>query len=193
MTWTIALALTVILISYPVESLAAVLLPAAALTLVVAMGMPGVRIFPENSPIGLELHVAIAIVAYSLFAIAFIQAVFLALAEYKLRHHHPIMHFLPPLQTMEEILFQVTTIGFVLLTISLALGSVYTRDVMDQHLAHKIVFSVLAWCVFAVLLWGRWRYGWRGSRAVRLVIAGSVLLGLGYFGSKIVLELILNR
>jgi len=47
--------------------------------------------------------------------------------------------------------------------------------------------------VFAVLLWGRWQRGWRGRIAVRYTLAGFLLLMLGYFGSKVVLELILHR
>ena len=94
---------------------------------------------------------------------------------------------------MESLLFQLTAIAFVLLTASLVLGGFAIDDIGEQHLAHKIVFSVLAWGVFAVLLIGRWRYHWRGHRAVKYVCAGFALLAIGFFGSKIVLELILHR
>ncbi|MGB1880918.1 MAG: cytochrome c biogenesis protein CcsA, partial [Gammaproteobacteria bacterium] len=60
-------------------------------------------------------------------------------------------------------------------------------------LAHKIVFSILAWITFAVLLAGRHLWHWRGRRAVHLVLGGFVLLALGFFGSKVALELILER
>ena len=53
--------------------------------------------------------------------------------------------------------------------------------------------AILAWLAFGILLWGRWRYGWRGSVAVRLTLAGIVLLLLSYFGSKFVLETLLGR
>jgi len=45
---------------------------------------------------------------------------------------------------------------------------------------HKTVFSVLAWVLFGVLLAGRWRFGWRGRKALRWVVTGRcccVLLG----------------
>jgi ABC-type uncharacterized transport system permease subunit len=188
-----AVVLLTVALFYPVEALATVLLPGAALSLLLALLFPSARTIPSDTPVGLDLHIALAIVAYSLVAIASLQAIFLGLAEYKLRHHHPIMRFLPPLRTMEVILFQITGIAFALLTLSLLLGLPYTRDVMAQHLVHKIVFSSLAWVVFAVLLWGRWRYGWRGQVAVRYVVVGTLLLALAFFGSNIVLELILNR
>ena len=94
---------------------------------------------------------------------------------------------------METLLFQLVTIAFVLLSCSLIVGGAVMRDLREQHLAHKVFFSVLAWVAFALLLWGRWRFGWRGTRAVRYVLVGTLLLALGYFGSKIVLELILRR
>jgi len=192
--WCIGLAMLLLLLKpHPVESLAVAVLPLVAAAVVVELAFPGARDVISNVPAGLHLHIALAIVAYSLFAIATLQAFFLAFAGRKLRRHQPVLHFLPPLPTMEAVMFQLTLLAFVLLTVSLALGAFYTADVQGQHLAHKIVFSLLAWLVFAVLVAGRWRYGWRGRHAVRYVSAGFMLLALAFFGTKIVLELILNR
>jgi ABC-type uncharacterized transport system permease subunit len=83
--------------------------------------------------------------------------------------------------------------GFVLLTVSLLSGMVFINDIFAQHLFHKTTLSIMTWLVFGVLLWGRWRYGWRGSIAVRLTLAGIILLVLAYFGSKLVLEIVLGR
>ena len=58
---------------------------------------------------------------------------------------------------------------------------------------HKTVFSILAWLVFAFLLLGRARFGWRGRSAVRVLYTGSILLLLAYAGSRFVLEVILRR
>ncbi len=189
--WIVAVLLMSLSITRPLESLAVVLLPVAAFAVGLALLFPTTRILSEDAPQGLVVHVALSVAAYSLFSIANIQALALAIAEYKLQHHHPVMNFLPPLHTMEGTLFQITGIAFVLLTLSLLLAVVYTEDVVGQHLVHKIFFSVLSWIVFAVLLWGRWRFGWRGARAVRYVVGGSILLAVAYFGTKIVLELIL--
>jgi ABC-type uncharacterized transport system permease subunit len=80
-----------------------------------------------------------------------------------------------------------------LLTVSLLSGLVFVDDLFSQHLVHKTTLSIMAWLAFGLLLWGRWRYGWRGRSAVRLTLAGIVLLLLAYFGSKLVLEIILER
>ena len=82
-----------------------------------------------------------------------------------------------------------------LLTAALASGMVFSKELFGKPatLNHKTVFSVLAWLLFGVLLAGRWRWGWRGRRALRSVVLGSVLLLIGYAGSKFVLEIILGR
>jgi ABC-type uncharacterized transport system permease subunit len=94
---------------------------------------------------------------------------------------------------MEDLLIQILVGGFFLLSLSLATGFMFVSDLLSQHLAHKTVFSVLAWLIFALVLAGRWARGWRGPRLVRLTLGGFVLLLLAYFGSKFVLELILHR
>ena len=94
---------------------------------------------------------------------------------------------------MEQLLFQLSGLGFVLLTMALVSGALFIENLTAQHLIHKTVLSVCAWVVFGLLLWGRWQFGWRGRTAVRLTFAGSVVLLLAYFGSKLVLELILQR
>ncbi len=192
-SWCVTALLLALLCSRPLESLAVVILPLAALSLGFDLGLPTTHLLAETLAPGLRIHIALALVAYSLFALAALQALFLAIAERKLRQHHPIMHFLPPLPTMETVMFQLTLIAFGLLTFSLALGAMYIEDIRAQHLAHKIVFSVLAWGVFAVLVLGRWRFGWRGRHGVKYVWGGFLLLAFAYFGTKIVLEFVLHR
>jgi len=94
---------------------------------------------------------------------------------------------------MEKLLFHMIAIGFVLLTVALASGLIYLEDMFAQHLVHKTVLTMAAWVVFGILLGGHYIAGWRGPTAVKLTVGAFVLLVLGYFGSKLVLELILDR
>jgi len=94
---------------------------------------------------------------------------------------------------MESLLFQMLGTGLFFLTISLVSGFIFIEDLFAQHLAHKTVLSIIAWIIFSSLLIGRLRYGWRGRTAVRWTLTGFILLLLAYFGSKLVLELILNK
>ncbi len=191
--WCIGASLLLIMSWRPVDSLAVMIYPIIASMIALTYLFPSSRILPPGTAIGLQLHIVLSIIAYGLFAIAAVQAIYLGIADYKIRHHRPSMDFLPPLPTMETVLFQLTGFAFVMLTVSLALGSMYIADIRAQHLTHKVVFSVIAWGVFATLICGRLGFGWRGRRAIKFVISGFVSLALGFFGSKAVLELVLHR
>jgi ABC-type uncharacterized transport system permease subunit len=189
--WMIVVVVIAASLRHACASLAIVILPFSAFVLALSLAFSHPRVV-HASP-GLTLHVALSLLAYSLFAIAALQALYLAFAAHRLKSHAPILRLLPPLATMETVMFQLTALAFALLTIGLVLGAAYISDVRGQHLAHKIAFSLAAWLTFGVLLLGRWRWQWRGRRAVRYVVAGFALLALGFFGSKIALELILHR
>jgi ABC-type uncharacterized transport system permease subunit len=193
--WLIVLLVLIGALTKPVENLAVILLPVAAVAIALERLLPGHRILPADAPLGLEAHVALSILAYSLFSIAALQALMLAFAEYQLRHKRPalVVRLLPPLATMEDLLFQVLAAGMAFLTLGLVSGFMFVDDFMAQHLLHKTVLSLIAWVIFATLLWGRLRRGWRGRIAVRYTLAGFLVLMLAFFGSKLVLERILRR
>ncbi len=167
--------------------------PIAAISLLLKASLPSQHLTQLSNP-AVEWHVLLSLAAYSLFTLAALNAVVLAIQEKQLRQRHIVgfLRKLPPLQTLEASLFQLISIGFILLTIGLITGFVFVEDFFSQHLAHKTVLSIIAWCVFATLLWGRYQYGWRGQTAIKWTMAGFVLLVLAYFGSKLVLEFMLN-
>lgn len=140
------------------------------------------------------LHVLSSILAYSLLTIAALQAMLLAYQNWQLRHKHlkGWIRALPPLQTMEALLFEVLWAGFALLTVSLISGFWLFEDLFAQHLGHKTAFSLAAWVVYAVLLWGRHQLGWRGNTAIRWTLAGFIATALAYWGSKFVYEVLLT-
>lgn len=181
--------------SRPVENLGIVILPLAALALVLATILPTTHRLSENQDPGLAAHILLSILAYGMLTMATLQAVVLAIQDKHLHNRHPggLIRALPPLETMENILFQMLGAGFLLQSLSLLSGFIYLDDLFAQHLVHKTVLSLIAWAVFAVLLWGRWRYGWRGRTAIRWTVSGFIVLLLAYFGSKYVLEILLGR
>lgn len=144
----------------------------------------------------LQLHAAFALLAYATLAVAAVMAILLALQDRLLRQRqldHALLRRLPPLTELESLMFRCVAAGFALLTLALALGVVFVEDLFAQHLVHKTVLSVLSWTVFGALLFGRWRYGWRGRRAIRMTLSAMILLLLAFFGSRFVLELVLQR
>ena len=144
---------------------------------------------------GVGSHILFSLLSYSILGIAALQAVALALLIRRLKHRrlHGLVAVMPPLQTMEDLLFRLIWTGELLLTLSIVTGALFLEDIFAQHLAHKTVLSIVAWLLFAVLLLGRSRLGWRGITAVKWTVAGFALLILAYFGSKLVLELVLHR
>ncbi len=190
--WLIATIVVIATLRAPVASLAVVILPFTAIIVGVSLLFSDQRVL-QHLPGGLALHIGLSLIAYSLFAIATLQAMYLSFAARRLKSHAPVLRFLPPLATMEQLMFQLTGIAFVLLSMGLIIGVPYIHDVRAQHLGHKIVFSALAWLTFAVLIIGRYQWHWRGRRAVKFLITGFVMLALGFFGSKFVLELVLHR
>lgn len=174
-------------------ALGVVVYPIAAATLV-AYGLHGPRSAPAlDWP--LQLHAWLALLAYATLAVAALLALMLWAQERAMRRRefHRWLRALPPLVELETLLFRTITAGFVLLSATLLTGVVFVEDLFAQHLIHKTVLSVLSWLAFGTLLLGRWRWGWRGGIAVRWTLSATGLLVLAYFGSKFVLELVLER
>jgi ABC-type uncharacterized transport system permease subunit len=177
----------------PVENLGIAVFPLAALSIGLTMLYPAPHIITGASAWQLTSHILTSLLAYSILGLAVLQAILLAIQDNHLRNRSPggFIRALPPLQTMESLLFQMIATGFALLTLALVTGALFLEDIFAQHLVHKTTLSIIAWAVFAVLLWGRWRFGWRGRTAIRWTIGGFMFLMLAYFGSKFVLELVL--
>ncbi len=193
--WTVVTLLLVSSLTKPVENLGLILLPVAALTVGLEARFGEIAFMGPATSWALKIHVLLSMLAYSLLTLAAVQAILLAVQDHHLRNRQPrgFVRGLPPLQTMESLLFEMIGAGFVLLTLALLSGFAFLEDMFAQHLVHKTVLSCLGWLVFGGLLLGRFRYGWRGRTAIIWTLSGFVLLILAYFGSKAVLQLILAR
>lgn len=179
--------------SQRLQALGVVVYPIAALTVLVYHFFGHGQAKPMAWP--LQLHAWLALLAYAALAIATVLALMLWLQERALRQRrlHGWLRLLPPLTQLESLLFRSLAASFVVLTLALVTGVVFVEDLLAQHLSHKTVLSLLSWIVLASLLFGRWRWGWRGPRAVKLTLTAMVLLALAFFGSVFVRELILQR
>lgn len=192
--WFIALLGLISTFRRPTDNLLVVLFPLAAVAITASTINGPAHQLETHVSGGMLSHILSSILAYSVLTIAAIQALALSLQDYQLKHHHlkGILKNLPPLQTMETLLFESLWIGVALLSLSIVSGLIFLDDIFAQHLVHKSAFTIAAWCIFSTLLWGHWQLGWRSQTAVRWTIGGFVALMLGYFGSKFVLELILS-
>jgi len=143
------------------------------------------------------LHIAVALGAYAILLVAALAALLMTGLEKRLHRGLPAAggEGTPPLLTLERYLFRLIGAGFLLLSLTLASGVLFSEQVFGRpfNLTHKSLFSFLAWLTFGALLVGRWRFGWRGRRARIWILAGAGLLVLAYLGSKFVLEVLLQR
>lgn len=193
--WLAGLMLPIAALSKPVENLGIVIYPLAALFLLLQYLFHTEPAHMQAYTLALQTHILLSLFAYSVLAIASVQAILLHIQDSHLRHKHPggFIRALPSLTTMETLLFEMILLGFLLLSLALLSGFMFIDDLFKQHLAHKTFFSLFAWIVFAILLFGRYRFGWRGTTAITWTVAGFACLVLAYFGSKLALEIILKR
>ncbi len=141
------------------------------------------------------VHVVLALGSAGMFAIAAIFVVMLTIQDSELRRRQPgrWLAVLPPVESLERALFSAIAIGMTALSVAILAGLLFVTNLFVQHLVHKSVLALTAWLIFALLLAGRWRFGWRGRKAARYTIAGFIVLAIAYFGSKFVLEILLGR
>ncbi|PCK01021.1 MAG: phosphohydrolase [Alteromonadaceae bacterium] len=178
----------------PLHNLFAFILPLTAISLIVSLVFESPVTQSNTLDNGMMAHILLSLIAYSLLTIASLQALLLAYQnkQLKARHFHNVIGILPPVETMEKLLFELVWAGFIFLSLSVGSGTLYIENILEQHLSHKMVFSVLSWVIYAVLLLGRHFLGWRGKLAVQCIIGGFIALMLSYFGSKLVIEIILD-
>lgn len=180
----------------PIPGMALRTLPIVAVSAILPVLLPAPHWLPYSTDVVAAAHLVVALLAFALFVIAAVQAAAMLALQQELRRGLPATSgSMPPVLTLERWLFGLIAIGFVLLTATLASGVIFSELLFGKpvQFTHKTLFSGLAWLLFGVLLAGRWRWGWRGRKALRWVVIGSLLLLVGYAGSKFVLEILLGR
>jgi ABC-type uncharacterized transport system permease subunit len=182
---------------YSLEGMQPLLLPLAALAVPLPAVFPGLASSGAHAQVPeFKLHLALAMVAYSLFVIALLHAALMAVVERRLHQKNTgFFGSLPPLLTLEQLLFRVIGAAFVFLTLTLLTGILFSEELFGRALPfdHKTVFALLSWLTFGLLLAGRWLRGWRGRTALRWTLTGFLMLLFAYVGSRFVLEVLLHR
>lgn len=167
----------------------------AAIAVLLPMVFTNAHAIPHSEALALRAHLVVSLLAYSLFAIAALHAVLMTAMEKKLHRGPTLKDAAPPLLTLEAVLFKTVTAGFILLTLTVFSGALFSEELFGKPLqfTHKIVFALLSWSVFGGLLLGRHFRGWRGRTALYWTLTGFVMLLLAYVGTQFVLEVLLHR
>lgn len=186
------------------EGLRLLLMPNAALMALLPDFFPGSLISLAGKTTMFPWHIVIALLAYGTLTIAAFHAVVMTVQD---KHLHQLrgtqkapwlntlIDRLPALLTMEKILFRFVLLGFVLLTLTVLSGVIFSEQVLGVAFKwdHKTILSLLSWFLFAILLLGRYWRGWRGKTVLSFTLSGFVALLLAYVGSRFVLEVLLHR
>ncbi|MFU2487401.1 cytochrome C assembly family protein [Thauera sp. WH-1] len=179
------------------DGLHAVVMPAGIVASLVPLVFPGEHVLANAGSPAFRAHFVVAMLAYSLFTLAALHAMLMAVAARQLHNARfsRLLSGLPPLLTMEALLFRLISIAFVLLTLTLASGLLFSETLFGQALRvdHKTIFAFISWLLFGGLLVGRRLWGWRGRLALRWTLAGFIALMLAYVGSRFVIEIVLER
>jgi ABC-type uncharacterized transport system permease subunit len=178
----------------PLHNLLIFLFPLSIIFILVAI------IFRDLEPhlvvvnVAIGSHILLSIVSYSLLTMASLQAALWSWQNHQLKSHRlsKIINILPALQTMEALIFELVLAGVITLALGMAIGFTFIDNIFAQQLVHKTVLSLFGLLIFTIVLWGRYQLGWRGNKAGKWVIGGFCMLMLAYFGSKLVLEIILK-
>lgn len=197
--WTSVLIVTALAIGstfYPIKNLAIIILPISILCLIFAyLWGDQVLLIDQRDPL-FYWHIGTSITAFTLLGLAVMQAILFSYQEISLRRHsnNLFITWLPPIQTMEKVLFQTVIAGFALLTIAISVGAIYNLQSNQVLFSfnHHNVLAIMSWISFAILLYGRTKLGWRGTTIILWTLIGFVLLKLGYFGTKIVTEFMIR-
>jgi ABC-type uncharacterized transport system permease subunit len=190
--------------NFSLDGLRILILPQAAITALLPLVFPGSLVHLENKPSMFPWHVGVALLAYSTLTIAAFHALIMYVQDLHLHRMRgkPVQSWLekaldrlPALLKMEHILFMLVTLGFILLSLTVLSGVIFSEQFLGVAFKwdHKTVLSLLSWLLFAVLLIGRQWRGWRGKAVLRITLFGFLSLLLAYVGSRFVMEVVLHR
>ncbi|MBA2654152.1 MAG: cytochrome c biogenesis protein CcsA [Gammaproteobacteria bacterium] len=190
-TWLTTSIIIFIALFRPIGYLAILILPLAALSILLAGNFPSSHIINTAAQPKQFLHILLSVATFSVLLIAGLQAVTLAFQEKLLKQKNfEISQTLPPIETMEKQLFQMIIAGSILLGLVLITSIYFFHTVLLQQFLQKTILTFAALCVFVLLLIGRHYFGWRGKKAIYCTLSGFGILSIIYFSSMIIMELL---
>ena len=178
--------------------LAPLLLPYLALLAVIATIWSRADAPPlvaDTPAIWITLHIAASVITYALVTLAAIAGVAVLLQENMLRRkqRRPVLESLPSVADSERLELRLLVAAEIVLGLGILSGMAteYFATGTAITFDHKTIFSLGAFVLIGLLLAAHYRIGLRGRRAARLVLAGYLLLTLGYPGVKFVTDVLL--
>ncbi|WMN60302.1 cytochrome c biogenesis protein CcsA [Pseudoalteromonas xiamenensis] len=194
--WLIVVSVTAVSLKFPATLLLPVVYGFAAILLIASLFIPHhIIMHGINIDVGLVTHISLSLLAYCVLIIATLYAVQFYFIDKRLKNRDIaiVQSHLPPLMQVERQLYQLLTIGTVLLTLALAAGFVFLDGMFAREFIHKTVLSLVAWAIFSTVTFGHHFLGWRGKAVVITIMIASGIVTLAYFGSRFIQEVILLK
>lgn len=133
-------------------------------------------------------HIIVSIVALAIFTVAALQAGAITLQNFLLKQRpgntYTIQGMLPPVDALRDLLFKTLWAGFIFLSVSMLGAFIFLPNVLQNITPSKLILSSMAWSLFAAMLYGYQRHGWRNDVVSIRALLGVVLLGAAYLVSK---------
>lgn len=126
------------------------------------------------------LHVIVMFAAIGCLYVAGGAAIIYLIEEALLRRRRAggVLGRLPSLGSLEKLVYHATLLGLPFLTMGMLAGIIRAEAFAVPHwwVDPMVLLSLGAWAVYVVLLWGRSRADWVGSRIAWLAVTGLVVL-----------------
>ncbi|MEZ0311798.1 MAG: inner membrane protein YpjD [Myxococcota bacterium] len=120
---------------------------------------------------GFSLHAFAAVLAHSAFVVGAVYAIMYVVMyrALKAKRFGVVFQRLPPLDKLAGMGFGATALGWVLLTASIIVGFVITKDVSESAYRNPYVIGALGiWLIYGVALLSYFGLGLKGARTVYL-------------------------
>lgn len=187
LTWLSALLIFLVNFILPIASLNLLLYPISIITMSLSMiWHPQHLVMTAQQP-KMLWHILLASLLVALLIICAIQSLLLVLQKFALKQKKmlSLLQRLPPLQSMERLLFVEIILSFIGLSVFLLLTGINFS--LFKNFFDEDCLSLLLWFIFLMILIGRYHYQWRASIAALWTCLGvgiALLLYLTHHLSK---------
>jgi len=184
-TWAAVLFFLLIGPSYRVSFLGAFTAPLVLVICLAALLLPVdvVSAQPPSRSAWVELHAAIAVLAYGAFALAFVTGAMYLFQERQLKTRRLTSSFLllPSIEQLDVIHFRLLIMGFAMLTAGMV-GGIISYHVLGLRKIKKIIWASSVWVLYGVLVAARGLWTLRGRKVALASMASFALMLIGFWG-----------
>jgi ABC-type uncharacterized transport system permease subunit len=137
-----------------------------------------------------SLHITMVLLAYGAFGLSCVAGLIYLTQDrnLKLNKARAILSILPSIQRLERIIGEAMFVGFLLLTLGLALGALFlvsNRELLPLGPDPKIIWSAFVWLTYLVLLVARWRFSPGGRRLALGAVSAFIFIMLTFWGTNL--------